>query len=359
MKKIIRNNEELASRIKKIADAEDREGQKKAAEALAFNFETVINTNLGFKEADEASALSVMPDRMINEAILPGDIFSSIFEVNMLGWDQYPSYPTDLIVPGSEGEFAAYTVPSNGKIPRRVVEGDEITLNTYRIANSVDWNVRYSRTGRIDVVSRGLQVLQNGFVQKMSDDAWHTLLAAGLDRGLMAYDASATAGVFTKKLLQVLKVAMIRNGGGNLASGNQFNLTDLYISPEAMEDIVNFSSNDLSELTRRDIELNAEGTVKRIFGVNLHVLTELGEGQKYTKYFTDVLSGSLETHDVELVVGLDLSRQNNPFIMPVRGGGVEIYYDESLFRSGLVGYWGSAELTFGCLDTRSVILGSF
>jgi hypothetical protein len=156
-----------------------------------------------------------------------------------------------------------------------------------------------------------------------------------------------------------MKVAMVRNGGGNLASAKQYKLTDLYISPEAMEDIVNFSSTDISELTRRDIELNAEGTVKRIFGVNLHVLSELGEGQKYTNYFTSTLSGSLASTDTELVIGLDLSRQSNPFVMPVRGGGIEVYYDESLFRSGVVGYWGSMECTFSCLDTRSVILGSF
>ena len=218
-KKIIRNNEELAARIKKTADSQDVEGQKAASNALASNFASVINRNMGLSEPmTEAEALVVAPEGMINEAILDGDIVSDIFEVNMLGWDQYPSYPTDLITPGSEGEYAAYTVPANGKIPRRVVEGDEITLNTYRIANSIDWNVRYSRSGRIDVVSRALEVFQNGFVQKMNDDAWHTIIAAGLDRGLMAYDASATAGTFTKKLLQTLKIAMIRNGGGNLYS---------------------------------------------------------------------------------------------------------------------------------------------
>ena len=357
-RKIIRTDDALAGRLKNIAVAESKEDQKKAGELLAGNFEQVINTNFGFSVPDEASALTVNPDNMINEGVLPGDIFSDIFETNMLGWDQYPSYPADLVAPGTEGEFAAYTVPQNGAIPRRLVEGDELTISTYRIGNSIDWNIRYARAGRIDVVTRALQAFQNGFVQKMNDDAWHTIIAAGLDRGLMAYDTSATDGVFSKKLLQIMKISMIRNGGGNLASNNGFNLTDIYISPECMEDIVNFSNTDLSELSRRDMEISAEGTVKRLFGVNLHVLTELGDGQAYTNYFKNTLSGSLNGSDTELIVGLDRSRQINPFIMPVRGSGIEIYYDEALARSGVVGFWGAVETGFAVLDSRSVLLAS-
>lgn len=42
--------------------------------------------------------------------------------------------------------------------------------------------------------------------KKINDDAWHTLLAAGLDRNVVVYDSAATAGQFTKRLVSLMKV---------------------------------------------------------------------------------------------------------------------------------------------------------
>jgi len=358
-RKVVRQDEALAALIKRTADKGNRSDQEAAIDELGKSFQDIMNVSFGFSAApSEASALSIQNNGVIQEGILDGDIISDIFSVNVLGWDQYPNYPTDLIAPGTEGEFSAYTMPANGRIPNRLVEGDEVTINTYRIANAIDWNIKYARAGRIDVVARALEVLRNGFVQKLNDDGWHTLIAAGLDRGLMTYDSAATAGQFTKKLLQLLKIAMVRNGGGNSASSDTFKLTDLYISPEAMQDIVSWTDSDLSQASRREVELSPEGLVNRLFGVTLHELTELGEGQKYTNYFTTALSGSLAAADVELVVGLDLSKRDK-LIMPVRGEGIEIEPDDTGRRSGQLGYFGSLETSFGVLDTRGVILGSF
>ena len=57
------------------------------------------------------------------------------------------------------------------------------------------------------------------------------LISAGADRNVMIYDADASAGQFSKRLVSLMKVIMRRNGGGNSTSINRGELTDLYLSP--------------------------------------------------------------------------------------------------------------------------------
>ena len=194
----------------------------------------------------------------------------------------------------------------------------------------------------------------------MNDDAWHTLLAAGVDRNILVYDADAAAGQFTKRLISLLKVVMRRNAGGNSASVKRGQLTDVYLSPEGVEDMRNWGIDQLDETSRREIYVanDGAGSVSRVFSVNLHALDELGEGQEYQTYYTSNLSGTLgPSSDVELVVGLDLSA-NDSFVMPVKQE-VTVFEDPTLHRQQRAGLYGFAEIGFGVLDNRRVLLGSF
>jgi hypothetical protein len=270
-----------------------------------------------------------------------------------------PEFPLDLISPGLEGEHVAYTNPGHGRIPERAVEGDYVMIPTYSIASSVDYLLRFARDARWDVVSRAMQVMEAGFTKKMNDDGWHTILAAGVDRNILVYDADAVAGSFSKRLVSLMQVVMRRNSGGNSASSSRGRLTDLYVSPEALEDIRNWGETEVDEVTRREIYTSTDGgsAITRIFGVNLHDLDELGEGQEYQNFFANDLGGSLATDKTELVVGLDQST-NDSFVMPVRED-LRVYEDPALHRQQRAGFYGWAELGFGVLDNRRVILGSF
>jgi hypothetical protein len=197
----------------------------------------------------------------------------------------------------------------------------------------------------------------------MNDDGWHTILAAGVDRNIVVFDSDASIGQFTKRLVSLMKTVMRRNGGGNSASNNRGSLTDLYVSPEAMEDIRNWGMDQVDEVTRREIYVAVDGTLNRVFGINLHDLDELGEGQEYQLFYSNVLSATLPQNynaanddKVELVVGLDL-RKSDSFIMPVREE-VQIYEDETLHRQKRAGYYGWAEQGFAVLDNRRVLLGA-
>jgi len=298
----------------------------------------------------------------LRKGVLVGNILGNIFETINVEPGSSTEYPLDLISPGLEGEHIAYTNPGHGRIPERSVEGDYVMIPTYSIASSVDYLLRYAREARWDIVGRAMQVMEAGFTKKMNDDGWHTLLAAGVDRNILVFDADATAGLFSKRLVSLMQTVMRRNSGGNSASVGRGRLTDIYVSPEALEDIRNWGLDQVDEVTRREIYTAAPdgAPITRIFGVNLHDLDELGEGQEYQAFFTSSgngLGGALQASDLELVIGLDQSSTDS-FVMPMKQQ-LQVFEDPTLHRQQRAGYYGWAELGFGVLDNRRVILGSF
>ena len=293
----------------------------------------------------------------LRKGVMSGDILDGIFEAIQLAPGATSEFPLDFLAPGTEKEFVAYTIPNHGRIPERHVEGDYVMVPTYDVGASIDFLLKYARDARWDVVGRAMDVLQGQFTKKMNDDGWHTLISAGADRNVMIYDADAAAGQFSKRLVSLLKVIMRRNGGGNSTSINRGELTDLYLSPEGIEDIRNWGVDEVDPTTRRELIVSDSGLLTRIFNVNLHTLDELGQSQEYQNFYTSDLSGSFPTSKVELVVGLD-QRNQDSFVMPVRAP-VEVFEDDTLHRQRRAGLYGWAEHGFAVLDTRRVLLGAF
>lgn len=293
----------------------------------------------------------------LRKGIMSGDILGGVFEEVDFPYGVAIEYPLDLLAPGTEKDFVAYTIPNQGRIPERQVEGDYVTIPSYTTGNSIDCKQQYARDARWDVLGRMMQVLEAGFVKKDNDDGWHTLIAAGADRNIIVFDSTANSGQFTKRVLSLAKVVMRRNGGGNSSSVNRGRLTDVYLSPELVEDMRNWGVDIVDEFTRREIyttdDANGE-RVNRIFGVNLHAIDELGETQEYQNYFLNDLGGSLASGDLELMVGLDLEK-NDSFIRPVRQR-VQIQEDPLMPRQQRFGWYASADGGFAALDGRRTIL---
>ena len=293
----------------------------------------------------------------LRQGVMSGNILGDIFEAINLQPGATAEFPLDFLAPGTEKEFVAFTIPNHGRIPERHVEGDYVMVPTYDVGASIDWLLKYARDSRWDVVGRAMEVLQGQFVKKMNDDGWHTLLSAGADRNILIYDGDASSGMFSKRLVSLLKVVMRRNGGGNSTSIHRGELTDLYISPEGHEDIRNWGVDEVDEFTRRDLIVHEGGLLVRIFQVNLHTLDELGEGQEYQNFYTSDLSGTMPSGKNEILVGLDL-RNRDSFVMPVRAP-VQVFEDDTLHRQRRAGMYGWAEHGFAALDTRRVLLGAF
>jgi hypothetical protein len=323
--------------------------------------------NLLKKSGDSDRAVALNAQREIAKAVetplrkglLYGDVVTGVFEKMVLEPGASPEFPLDLLAPGTERDYTAYTNPGHGRIPERHVEGDYVMVNTYGITNSIDFLLRYAKEARWDIVNRAMQVLEAGFVKKINDDGWHTILAAAVDRNILVYDGDAAAGQFTKRLISLCKTVMLRNGGGNSVTATG-RLTDLFLSPEAIEDVRNWGIDQLDETSRREVYQSADGgaPITRIFGVNLNGLFEFGDGQEYQTFFTSDLGGSLGPNsDVELLIGLDLNARDS-FVMPVKGE-LEIFEDEALHRSQRAGYYGWMHAGFAVLDNRRVLAASF
>ena len=293
----------------------------------------------------------------LRKGVMSGNILDGIFEAIRLETGSTSEFPLDFLAPGTEKDFVAYTIPNHGRIPERHVEGDYVMVPTYDVGASIDWLLKYARDARWDIVGRAMSVMESQFVKKANDDGWHTILSAGVDRNILVYDADAASGVFSKRLVSLMKTVTRRNGGGNSTSINRGELTDLYLSPEGVEDIRNWGVDEVDPVTRRELITQDGGLLIRIFQVNLHDLDELGEGQEYQNFYSSDLSGSLPTNDNEIVVGLDL-RNSDSFVMPVRES-VQIFEDDTLHRQRRAGLYGWAEHGFAVLDNRRVLLGSF
>jgi len=300
----------------------------------------------------------------LRSALIDGDILGGIFSPEVLDPSATAEYPLDFYQTAQENDYIAYQIPSEGALPLRSICGDAITVQTYDVGNAIDWQLKYSRTARWDIVSRAMEVLEAGFVKKMNTDGWRVIIAAGAGRtdysggAPLVYDSAATAGQFTKRLVSLMKTTMTRLAGGNSTSINRGRLTDIFISPEALEDIREWDADEVDDQTRREIFQadDGQGTLGRIYGVTLHPLDELGVGQEFQTYFA-TLGVDMGTSDEEIVVGLDLSK-NDSFVMPVKEE-LTIFEDDNLHRRRRAGFYGWQTHGFASLDGRRVLLASF
>ncbi len=297
----------------------------------------------------------------LKQGVMKGDIIKGIYEPIEFQPGASVEFPLDFLSPGSEKDFVAYTIPHTGRLPERHIEGDYVMVPVYDVGSSIDWALRYSRDARWDVVGRAMQVLEATFTRKANNDGWHTILAAAVGRNLVVYDDAATAGLFTKRLVALMKTTMRRNAGGNSTSINQGKLTDLFLSPESLEDVRSWDLTQIPDAIRTKIFLaggdapGGEVALNNLFGVNLHDIDEFGVGQEYELYYENTLGGTLpgSPAKVEIAIGLDLVNRDS-FVMPVRQE-VEIFEDPSFHRQRRAGMYGFGEHGFAVLDSRRVL----
>lgn len=298
----------------------------------------------------------------LRQGVLKGDILAGIYEPVAFEPGAAVEFPLDFLAPGSEKDFIAYTIPGQGKIPERHVEGDFVMVPTYETASSIDFALKYLRDARWDVMGRAMQVLEASFVRKQNQDGWRTILASGVGRALVVYDDNAPKGLFSKRLVALGKTVMRRFAGGNSTSVNRGKLTDMYLSPEGLEDIRSWDLTQVDDFTRREIFLNAGGelgedSLTRIFGVNLHDIDEMGVNQEFQNYFTNVLGGTMPSNKQEILVGLDLSK-DDCFVQPVRQE-LEMFEDPTFHRQRRGGFYGWMEAGYCALDSRRSLVLSF
>lgn len=294
----------------------------------------------------------------LRKAVLSGDVVTNMFKPMDYRGNRYIEYPLDIINPGQQDDFRAYVIPQEGAIPEARVQGDFLMIPTYEIGGSIDCRLRFLRDANWPVVQRMLEVLEAGFIKKINDDGWQTILSAGVDRNIIVNDTNAAAGQFTPRLISLLQTIMRRNGGGNSTSMDRSRLTDLIMSPEAHIDIRSWGLDLVPDAVRANIYYANENNqdLIRIYNVNLMAMDEFGDDQEYQLYYENELSGTMAASDVEIVIGLDRQRDDS-FMMPYKED-LQTYEDDNMHRRNLFGVYARMELGFAVLDSRRVLLGS-
>ncbi len=311
---------------------------------------TAQEGEVGIKHrAELAQALSAAWKSGVLEPDMLGDIFTRI----PLAPGAEAKFPLDFYSPNKQGWFKAFIMPKEGGIPSAQIEGDEIYVPTYKIANVIEWSLDYARDARWDIIARAMEVFTNGFVRRLNDDGWHVLLATAATNSVQT-DSAASAGVFTRRLLLNMLAAIKR-----LTGGRNSKLTDLYISPEGINDLRALTALSIDDLSLRNLLISPEDQIPSFYGVRFHELQDLGASQEYETFLTTTLVNPLAHtgSDEEFCVGLDLQNRDS-FVMPVRED-LQVFDDPSLHRKASAGVYGWMNVGFGSLDVRRALLGSF
>jgi len=185
------------------------------------DFETAIKAQRAFAQNLEIP---------LREAVFEDDTLLNIYVPKPLEPGAQANFPMHFVAPGEQADYVAFTMPKQGRVPERHIEGDEVWVQTYRIANAIDWDLAYARDARWDIINGAKEVFKDGFVKKHNDDGWHVILACALAAGYMTQDTAAASGYFTKKLINRMKTVQKRREWKG-------KLTDIFVSPEGLEDI--------------------------------------------------------------------------------------------------------------------------
>jgi len=365
-------------------------------------------------EAKEAFAAALGP--IVQQVLQQLGTSGAVFTDAEFDADDSPSYPLDLYYDQNEyGYVTTWSQTMAGGLPTStdISTVQEMKFDTYNLDTAVSIRKKYARRARLDVVAKFIERMVQEVMIKQETNAWAVILKAAaeaqtdLTRVLgqsVGNDTNTTTGSSLRHvirstnastfLLEDMNALMTRlrrinsswNGGTPSARYSQ-GLTDLFVSPEVMQDIRAFAYEPMNTATNargaaaadhagiplpdnvREEIYNSAG-MQSIYNVNLIELNEFGTGQKYNKFFdkfasttsyTDV-NGSNGTTFTEasdqILIGVDNRKQ--AFIRPIaiqdENGGQFVTYPDDQFsdREDMVGFHGSLEEGRVVLDSRAV-----
>ncbi len=354
--------------------SEERDLYRWKTQAATEDEKALLRATFGDPDDPEvkrhSKALAQVLRRAWRSGVLEPDQIEPIFDRIPVAAGADVKFPLDFFRPtdgwGEAERHKAFIIPKEGKIPEVAIEGEEIFVPTFKVGNAIDWNLDYARDARWDVVAKAIEVYTNGFVQRLNDEGWKVVLAASASHGSIVTDTGASAvGVFTKRLFTNMQTAIKRLEGGR---GSR--LTDIYMSPEAMADIRNFtggggSAQAVDDQSLRNLLTTSEDGTPQFYGIRLHDVPDFGnpggsDPQDYQRILTDDLNTALPTDSVgarvEFIVGLDLENRDS-FVMPVRED-MQMFDDPTLHRWQRAGVYGWLEVGFASLDNRRALLAA-
>ena len=346
------------------------------------------------REAQEAFAAFIGP--VIQKVIKPAATAGAIYSDVAYDEDDNPSYPLDLYYDQGAGHVTVWSQSMAGGLPTSLTEGvKELKISTYRLDAAVSLLKKYARRSRLDVVSKALERMAQEVLLRQERNAWAVILKALANSNSSNSTAANTGHVMATNEESVFSVAdisrlmtMMKRISASFANGtadpsDSFGLTDLYVSPEVLEQVRSFAYNPLNtrntsngvmglpDAVREDVWRGAG--MSEIYGVTIHDLVELGISKKYNDLFgTFAQNGIAHTGSTvigaqstnfataadEILIGVDASKE--AFIRPIAQNAdsgatfTAVPDDQFAQRSDKVGFYGSLEEGRVCIDARAV-----
>ena len=351
------------------------------------------------REAQEAFAAFIGPviQKVINQAATAGAIYT---DVNY-DEDDNPSYPLDLYYDQSAGHVTVWSQSMAGGLPTSLTEGvKELKISTYRLDAAVSLLKKYARRSRLDVVSKALERMSQEILIKQERNAWAVILkalanssstnstAANNGHILATNQESKFSVADISRLMTHMKRISASFANGTADPSDSFGLTDLYVSPEVLEQISGFAYNPLNTVNDTVGVMGLPDGVREgvwrgagmseIYGVAIHDLVELGRNKKYNTLFSSFAQNGI-AHDSgtkvglqstnfndaaadatgdEILVGVDASKE--AFIRPVAQNAdngatfTALPDDQFTQRADKVGFYGAMEEGRVCIAARAV-----
>ena len=336
-------------------------------------------------EASQAFAAFVGP--VVKEVLMQAGSASLIYSDMEYDEDDSPSLPLDLFHDEEQNYVTVWSQSVAGGLPTSEVSGmNELKITTYRLDSAVSFLKRYTRRGRLDVVSKALERMSNEVLIKQERNAWAVVLKALAEastNSLSHVVGGTTESVIVpddiNRLMTRIKRINTSYANGTPAGLSAKGITDMFVSPEIMQQIRAFAYNPVASGTLTDIPLTDNvrdqiwnsGGMAEIYGVTLHELLELGAAKKYNTLFKAMIdaagttvigggnTGTFADAADEILVGVDLSR--DAFVRPVArqaesGGTFSVLPDDQFgARQEKQGFYGFLEEGRVCVDSRAVV----
>lgn len=305
-------------------------------------------------------------------------VMRQLFAVEALGPGAQAAYPI-----ADDFDVPVWVLPRVGAVPQNFIEvaGEEIIVPTFKISTALNWSLDYARDGRIDIAQRCMRNAARAVIDFEEESGWRVIVPAATSefpgKGLLKprpapvvqIGSPASEGFLSKELINSMMTRMKRN---------RRQLTDLYVSPEDMADIREWSESQVDDLTRHDI-FNAGG-LSGLWGVRFHEVHQLGAEGVYNinsnnsqagifrvsagGSFNDYTptnpnevdaNGAVITPGETQIYGFDLS-VNDSLVMPIKQE-LQFFDDPMLHREQQQGFYGWCQLGMAVLDPRMITMG--
>jgi hypothetical protein len=252
-----------------------------------------------------------------------------------------PTIPLDMFEDDGINTVRVWSQQTRGGLATSEVKpkGD-YKFDTYRLDSAASIAKRVAREGNVSYVSKALERMAQELLRNQELNAWNVLLSAmasalGPDGNPQVMSAT-TAGVFqvddfNRLLTKIDRLHESWVGGTPATTFGSKSMTDLFLSPELMEQIRAWAYNPMNtrgvpnsdESTAVPLpdavrtEIYGKAGIASVFGVNLHKLNEFGVGQAYNTLFDNYYSGTPSFNGSSQQIALALNLNSDAFIRPV------------------------------------------